>query len=153
MPEPEASRVAGVAFEGVNPILRVQNLQTSIDYYTKVLGFKVDWQSPGILACVSRDRCGVFLCEGDQGNPGTWLWIGVTDVASLFSDYTKKGATIRHPPTNYPWAREMQVEDPDGNVLRFGSESTDQPFGEWLDMRGEKWKLAAEGRWIRVGVA
>ena len=26
------------------------------------------------------------------------------------------------PPTNFPWALEMQIEDPDGNVLRFGSE-------------------------------
>jgi hypothetical protein len=26
------------------------------------------------------------------------------------------------PPTNFPWALEMHVEDPDGNVLRLGSE-------------------------------
>jgi hypothetical protein len=26
------------------------------------------------------------------------------------------------PPTNFPWALEMQVKDPDGNVLRIGSE-------------------------------
>jgi len=25
-------------------------------------------------------------------------------------------------PTNFPWAKEMHVEDPDGNVIRFGSE-------------------------------
>jgi hypothetical protein len=25
-------------------------------------------------------------------------------------------------PTNYSWAVEMQIEDPDGNVLRLGSE-------------------------------
>jgi hypothetical protein len=25
-------------------------------------------------------------------------------------------------PTKYPWALEMQLEDPDGNVLRIGSE-------------------------------
>jgi hypothetical protein len=29
----------------------------------------------------------------------------------------------------------MQVEDPDGNVLRFGSDSIKgRPYGEWLDM-------------------
>lgn len=48
---------------------------------------------------------------------------------------SNKGAKIRHPPANYPWAYEMQVEDPDGNVLRFGSEPiADQPFSEWLDI-------------------
>ena len=25
-------------------------------------------------------------------------------------------------PMNYPWALEFQIEDPDGNVIRFGSE-------------------------------
>lgn len=29
------------------------------------------------------------------------------------------------PPTSYSWALEFQVEDPDGNVLRFGSDPED----------------------------
>ena len=36
-------------------------------------------------------------------------------VARLF-------ARFLHLPTNRPWAYEMQVVDPDGHVLRFGSE-------------------------------
>jgi hypothetical protein len=28
-----------------------------------VLGFTLDWQDPGIIASVSRDRCGIFLTE------------------------------------------------------------------------------------------
>ncbi|HSH17195.1 MAG TPA: VOC family protein [Verrucomicrobiae bacterium] len=37
-------------------------------------------------------------------------------------ELTARGVAIRHPPTNYPWALEMHVEDPDGNVIRFGSD-------------------------------
>ena len=33
-----------------------------------------------------------------------------------------KGARIRDAPQNYPWAYEFSVEDPDGHVLRIGSE-------------------------------
>jgi hypothetical protein len=34
----------------------------------------------------------------------------------------------------------MQVADPDGNVLRVGSDPRpDQPFGPWLDMEGRLW--------------
>jgi hypothetical protein len=36
-----------------------------------------------------------------------------------------RGVAIRLPPTNYPWALEMQIEDSDGNVLRLGSEPRD----------------------------
>ena len=31
-------------------------------------------------------------------------------------------------PTNFSWALEMHVEDPDGNVLRLGSELRSAPF-------------------------
>jgi len=147
----EAPKAPATVFEGVTPIFRVRSLPASIDYYVRVLGFKVDWHDPGIIASVSRDRCGIFLCEGDQGNPGTWVWIGVGDIEPLFEDYRIKGAKVRHPPTNYPWAYEMQIEDPDGNVLRFGSEpKKDQPFGEWLDMRGDIWVMSPAGGWTRI---
>jgi catechol 2,3-dioxygenase-like lactoylglutathione lyase family enzyme len=140
-----------IEFEGVVPILRVQNLSASTEYYVDVLGFKVDWCDPGIMASVSRGRCTIFLCAGDQGNPGTWVWIGVSDIEALFDEFRGKGARVRHAPTNYPWALEMQIEDPDSHILRFGSEpKEDQPVGEWLDMRGGRWKLSAVREWVRV---
>ncbi len=146
----EISKSATV-FEGVTPILRVEHLSESIDYYVNVLGFKIDFHEPGIIASVSRDRCSIFLIEGDQGNPGAWVWVGVSDADSLFAEYQSKGATIRHPPTNYPWAYEMQVEDTDGNVLRMGSKpKSGQPFGEWLDMRGTSWSMSSNGGWGRA---
>lgn len=147
----EAPNVTAARVEGVTPILRVRSLQASIDYYVRVLGFMVDWHEPGIMASVSRGGCGIMLCEGDQGNPGTWVWIGVEDAAMLFDEYSAKGATIRLRPTNYPWAYEMQVEDPDRHVLRFGSEpKTDRPFGAWRDMRGDTWVMSPAGAWTRV---
>jgi catechol 2,3-dioxygenase-like lactoylglutathione lyase family enzyme len=137
-------------FEGIAPILRVRNVRASIDYYVGVLGFQVDWETP-IFASVSRGGAHVFLSEGDQGHPGSWVWIGVTDAAALFEEYSRKGARIRHPPTNYAWAYEMQVEDIDGNVLRAGSEPLPgRPIGEWLDMHGGLWAMASSGEWTRV---
>jgi len=151
MPEAKEADSGAVAFEGVTPILSVRDLPTSVDYYTRVLGFRVDFHTPGLLASVSRGGCRLFLCEGDQGHPGSWVWIAVGDVELLFRDYTARGARVRHPPTNYQWAREMQIEDPDGHVLRFGSDpKEDEPVGEWLDMRGDAWAPSADGGWSRV---
>ncbi len=139
-----------IAFEGVSPILRVGRLAASLDYYVGALGFKVDWQTP-YFASVSRGRCHIFLSEGDQGHPGGWVWIGVEDAEALCKEFQSKGAKIRNPPSNYAWAYEMQVEDPDGNVLRMGSEpKQDQPAGEWLDMHGVRWAMTASGEWARV---
>ena len=138
------------SFGGAAPIFRVARLAASLEYYVTVLGFQIDWEDRNIAA-VSRDRCCLFLCQGDQGHPGAWTWIGVGDVEALFTELSAKGARIRHPPTNYRWALEMQIQDLDGNVLRLGSEQRKgEPEGEWLDMRGDAWIRNAAGVWTRV---
>ena len=97
-------------------------MEISIRFYTKVLGFeKAKWGGEDFTS-VSRDRAAIYLCQRDQGRGGAWVWIGVEDVEKLHEECKSRGATIRLPPTNYAWALEMQIEDPDGNVLRFGSE-------------------------------
>jgi len=109
-------------FEHADPILSVSNMAASVRYYVEVLGFKnAAWGSDDFSA-VSRDNACIYLCRGGQGNPGTWVWVGVEDAAALHREYQQTGASIRRGLQNQPWALEFQVEDPDGHVLRFGSE-------------------------------
>lgn len=134
MPEQESPepRMASARVECVTPILRVRDLQVSLEHYVNVLGFGVDWEVPH-MASVSRDGCGIMLCQGAQGQPGTWLWIGVSDADLVHTELRAKGATVRLAPTNYEWSYEMHVEDPDGHVLRFGSEpKSDRPLSDWV---------------------
>jgi catechol 2,3-dioxygenase-like lactoylglutathione lyase family enzyme len=146
MKAPEAPRVE---FGGVTPVFRVKSLEDSIDYYVNILGFDVDFRDSNVFASVSRGHVAIFLAEGDQGLPGTWAWIGVSDIEPLFDEYRRKGARIRQPPTNFPWAYEMQIEDPDGHVLRLGSEPKQgMSLGPWLDMNGDRWSRSADGRWL-----
>ena len=151
MSETETTQDGRAKFGGACPIFRVQSLEASLDYYVRVLGFKIDWNEPEGIASVSRDRVCLFLCQGDQGNPGSWAWVGVDDAEALFHEYRAAGARVRHPPTNYWWALEMQVEDLDGNVLRLGSSPREgEPFGEWLDMHGRRWLQEPDGAWARI---
>ena len=116
-------------FSGLSPILNVSSIPTSIDYYVNVLGFQKDWDwgDPPTFASVSRDDVCIFLCQGAQGQPGTWISIFVADVDALFTEYKAKGAKIRQAPTNFSWGmREMNIEDPDGHRLRVGS-ATNEP--------------------------
>jgi catechol 2,3-dioxygenase-like lactoylglutathione lyase family enzyme len=150
MSETNQPREVAVSFEGGNPIFRVESVSASIEYYVRVLGFKVDWGDGG-FASVSRGRFHLFLSEGDQGHPGAWAWIGVSDARALHEEYRAAGARLRHPPTNYAWACEMQVEDLDGNVLRLGSDpDPNLPDGEWLDMDGQAWEKSLDGDWNRL---
>ena len=46
-------------------------------------------------------------------------------VEALYEEYKDSGAQILQPPETFPWACEMKVGDPDGHVLRFGSDPKD----------------------------
>lgn len=123
-----------INFHASSPILRVGNLSESLDYYVNKLGFSIDWNFGNQVASVSRQAANLMLCENDQGNVGTWVYIGVGDAERLHEELKAKDALIKLPPTNYAWALEIHVSDLDGNVLRFGSESkTDIAFAEWVN--------------------
>lgn len=122
-----------VHFENADPILRVEDMRSAVKYYVEVLGFtEADWGDDK-FSNVGRDNAGIYLVQGEQGHPGTWVWVGVSDAQALYEEIQPKGARIHHPPRNYPWALEMHVEDLDGNVLRFGSDPKQyQPYDEWM---------------------
>ena len=109
-------------FERANPILCVVDMTRSVRYYVDVLGFvNAPWGDDD-FTLVTRDDAGIYLSARSQGQPGTWVWVGVEDVAALHEEYAARGAVILEPPRSFPWALEMTVSDPDGHVLRFGSE-------------------------------
>jgi predicted enzyme related to lactoylglutathione lyase len=108
--------------ECVNPILRVADMAASVRFYTEVLGLQNAAWGNDDFTHVGRNGHGIYLCRGGQGRGGAWVWIGVNDVERLHSRYTALGVKILMPPTNFPWALEMQIEDLDGNVLRLGSD-------------------------------
>ena len=112
-------------FECIDPILRVEDMAVSVRYYVDVLGFVEAAWGTDAFSHVGRDGRGIYLCRGGQGHAGAWVWIGVGDVRALYRIYEDRGAIIRQAPKSEPWALEMQVEDPDGNVLRFGSDPED----------------------------
>jgi predicted enzyme related to lactoylglutathione lyase len=120
----------GTKLECINPILAVRDIRASLDHYERVFGFqRADWVTDnGKFALVLRDGLGIYLSEAREAQ-STSVWIGVEDIEPIYQEYTASGAAIREPPTNYSWAYEMVVADPDGRVLRIGSEpKTGVPF-------------------------
>lgn len=117
------NELSGFRVENITPILYVKDMSKSLSFYVDILGFKnADWGDDSFTS-INRDKTGFYLCRGGQGSPGTWVWIGFDgDIFSLHQNLKSKGVKIKLPPTNFSWAYEMQVEDPDGHVLRFGTE-------------------------------
>ena len=119
MPDPNSSRVY---FENSAPILRVDDMKAALAFYVDKLGFQNASGGTDEFTSVNRDRAGIYLCRGGQGRGAAWVWVGVEDATRLHDEFVARRVAIRMPLTNFSWALEFHVEDPDGNVLRFGSE-------------------------------
>jgi catechol 2,3-dioxygenase-like lactoylglutathione lyase family enzyme len=109
--------------ENVQPILRVGDMSVSRAFYLDVLGFTEDPWGNDSFTCVRKDGGGIYLCTNAQGNPATWLWIGFEgDIYVLYDKLIKSGVVIEMPPGNFSWAQEFRIKDPDGHILRFGTD-------------------------------
>jgi catechol 2,3-dioxygenase-like lactoylglutathione lyase family enzyme len=105
--------------EEVIPILRVEDAAAAVAWYER-LGFARQWEhrfKPGFPAFVEvlRGRVRLFLSEhtGDARS-GTLVYLRVRDVDAIASEF---GVQVK----DAPWAREIELQDPDGNRLRIGT--------------------------------
>lgn len=111
--------------EQLIPTVKVNDLQESIDFYTGMLGFSLDWRTPGICS-VSRGGKYLMLSTLEEIGPSV-LWIGVDDITPIYEHLSASGVQCLHPPRNMSYAYETRFADPSGNILWFGSEPLPEP--------------------------
>lgn len=111
-----------LGIEQLDPILNVSDIAASLRFYVDLLGFaNAPWGDDN-FTCVGKQTRSIYLCKNGQGGGKTWIWMGVDDAQAWYDHLQKHGAKLHGPPENYPWAYEFRVEDPDGHVIRIGSE-------------------------------
>lgn len=119
-----------VAFDRVVPILRIFDEAKAREFYVGFLGLTVDWEhrfepNAPIYAQVSRGKLVLHLSEhhGD-GTPGTVIYVRMAGIAAFHAELIAKNYRNNRPGLeDQPWGmREMTVNDPFGNVIRFGEE-------------------------------
>ncbi|WP_431903230.1 glyoxalase superfamily protein [Amycolatopsis thermoflava] len=105
--------------EEVIPILRVADAAAAVAWYER-LGFTKQWEhrfEPDLPAFVevARGPVRLFLSEhtGDA-RPDTLVYLRLRDVDAI-------AVSFAVPVEEAPWAREIELRDPDGNRLRIGT--------------------------------
>jgi uncharacterized glyoxalase superfamily protein PhnB len=129
----------GSGLSGCRPILCVQSVARSIEYYVNLLGFHLGWSwsdsdkrflRPGdegtpTFALVGRGQVQLMLSQKSQGAPGMWLHLDVhtaEQLDALYDEWKRRGARIIEPPSSRPWGMyEMRVQDPEGHMLRLSA--------------------------------
>jgi uncharacterized glyoxalase superfamily protein PhnB len=108
--------------ESVAPIFQVADLTRAIDYYTKVLGFAIEWTSgdPAMIASVCRDRVEINLAL-NAAPVAAMIYIQVRGVDEYFARIKAAGAAVTVPLADrFYGMRDGRIKDPDGNEINLG---------------------------------
>jgi catechol 2,3-dioxygenase-like lactoylglutathione lyase family enzyme len=119
------------------PILIVENIEASVDFYREKLGFSCPVVSDG-YAVVRRDSLEIHLMpahrNGLQVNPNNAcksaasdVYVVVDDLEALYREFTGLNI-VRGPETYQDTSREFVVEDLNGYWICFSQE-----FKPWRD--------------------
>jgi uncharacterized glyoxalase superfamily protein PhnB len=118
-----------VTFEAVAPIISVTSLEQALEYYQRVLGFKLAWQAqePARLASVCRDHVALNLSESDSGWAPSRMYIQVVGVERYYDELLEAGVKPAIPLAERTYGmRDFRISDSSGNELSFGEPTTGQ---------------------------
>jgi len=111
---------------------QVKDVDRSVEFYTKHLGFKVEKQfgTGAPFASVSNGSLTLWLSgpkssgsrplpDGRKQEPGGWnrIVLEVDDLSSRVEALKKAGLRFRNEIEKGPGGKQIQLEDPDGNPI------------------------------------
>jgi catechol 2,3-dioxygenase-like lactoylglutathione lyase family enzyme len=102
------------------PIFLVADVARSKDHYLK-LGFTTS-DHDGTYAFAHRDDLTIHLAQADGRPIAGHVYLHVTDAEAIAAAWRLAGLSVTGPQDYDYGKREGSHIDPDGNVIRFGSE-------------------------------
>lgn len=115
-------------FHGVR--YQVTDVGRSVEFYVKLLGFKLERQQLPAFANVSLGNLHLLLSgpgasgsrpmpDGHRQEPGGWnrIVLRVTDLPDVIARLKKSDARFRNEMEEGPGGRQIQLLDPDGNPI------------------------------------
>lgn len=109
----------------LSPILSVNDIGESIEFYRRVLGFDLAWSwgEPADIAAVCRDGVEITLTRRPGAKPagGSHVYLNVTDVDAFHAKLLDAGIAMLVPIGDRAYGmRDFRVADPSDNELSIG---------------------------------
>ncbi|HTE34422.1 MAG TPA: glyoxalase superfamily protein [Chryseolinea sp.] len=113
----------------MSPLLPVADVERSIEFYTKKLGFSLDFKYEDFYAGIVKDGHSIHLKSGPPpGNNGKNkedldIIFSVDSIERLYEEVLSKSIEIIQLLRDMPYGREFYIADPDGNHIAFIEEN------------------------------
>jgi catechol 2,3-dioxygenase-like lactoylglutathione lyase family enzyme len=115
----------------MSPQLLVSNVELSIGFYTKKLGFEVDFRYEDFYAAISKDGHSIHLKatgsslgkEDKRDTEDVDIVCSVANIEDLYDELSNRSVELRQTLRDMPYGKEFYVADPDGHIIAFVEES------------------------------
>ena len=116
----------------MSPQLLVADIEHSIEFYTKKLGFEVEFRYYDFYAGINKDGCSIHLKSGKPSteerqhkrkNEDLDIIFSVDNIENLYEELLKISVELIQPLRNMPYGKEFYVADPDGYIISFLEEA------------------------------
>ncbi len=115
----------------MSPQLLVADIESSIEFYTKKLGFDVDFRYEDFYAGIIKDGYSIHLKLSEPlvqkeikgSNEDLDIIFSVDDIEGLYQELSNKSVEFAQSMRKMPYGKEFYVADPDGHIIAFLEEN------------------------------
>ena len=116
----------------MSPQILVADIDRSVEFYTKKLGFEVEFRYQDFYAGLIKNGFSIHLKLGNASaeerknkreNGDLDIVFSVEGVADLYQELVNKAVEITQPLCARPYGNEFYIADPDGYILAFLEEA------------------------------
>lgn len=116
------------AIKKMSPLFLVTDLERSIDFYMKTLGFDLNFRYEDFYAGIVKDGWSIHLKSGSpvreerkskRDNGDTDIVFSVDAIEELYDQLSNKSLEIVQPLREMPYGKEFYIADPDGYIVAF----------------------------------
>ena len=112
----------------MSPQLQVASIENSIDFYTKKLGFRLEFRFEDFYAGLVKDGHSIHIKSGstqrneDKNMEDLEITFSVDCIERLYTEVLGNSIVIIQPLRDMPYGREFYIADPDLNIIAFMEE-------------------------------
>lgn len=112
----------------MSPQLLVADIDLAIEFYTKKLGFDIDFRYEDFYAGIIKDGYSIHLKadkssieerKNRKDHDDLEITFEVDGIESLYEELSNRSVEFSQPLRDMPYGKEFYVADPDNNIIAF----------------------------------